>query len=76
VAIKLEYEFIDPSFLREEVEVYKSLAGDAKIPTIYWFGRECEYRVMIFEFLEPSLEDFFNYCGRHFSLKTVLMIAD
>jgi serine/threonine protein kinase len=76
VVIKLEHESIDPLLLREEVEVYKSLAGGAGIPTIYWFGRECEYRVMVFELLGPSLEDLFNYCGRQFSLKTVLMIAD
>jgi hypothetical protein len=25
-------------------EVYKSLAGGAGIPTVYWFGWECEYR--------------------------------
>jgi len=56
--------------------VYKSLAGGVGIPTIYWFGRECEYRVLVFELFGPSLEDFFNYCGRQFSLKTVLMIAD
>jgi casein kinase I family protein HRR25 len=76
VAIKLEYEFIDPSLLREEVEVYKSLAEDAGIPTIYWFKRECEYRAMVFKLLGPSLEDLFSYCNRQFSLKTVLMIAD
>jgi casein kinase I homolog HRR25 len=38
VAIKLEHVSIDPSLLREEAEVYKSLAGGAGIPTVYWFG--------------------------------------
>jgi serine/threonine protein kinase len=75
VAIKLEHQS-DPSVLREEVRVYKSLAGGAGIPTVYWFGEEYDYRAMVFELLGPSLEDLFNYCGRQFSLKTVLMIAD
>jgi casein kinase I homolog HRR25 len=76
LAIKLEHVSIDPSLLREEVDFYESLAGGAGIPTIYWFGWECEYRAMIFDLLGPSLEDLFNYCDRQFSLKTVLMIAD
>ena len=76
VAIKLEHVSIDPSLLQDEFEVYKSLAGGAGTPTVYWFGWECEYRALVFELLGPSLEDLFNYCDRQFSLKTVLMIAD
>ena len=76
VAVKLEHHSVDPSLLRDEFEIYESLAGGKGIPKVYWFGRESEYRAMVFEILGPSLEDLFNYCGRVFSLKTVLMLAD
>lgn len=43
---------------------------------MWWFGYECEYYALVHEMLSPSLEDLFNYCGRRFSLKTILLIAD
>lgn len=76
VAIKLEHHSVDPPFLSEEAEIYKELAGGTGIPKVHWYGHECEFRAMVFELLGPSLEDLFNYCGRIFSLKTVLMLAD
>ena len=76
VAIKLEHASTDPSILASEVQVYKELRGGTGIPRVHWDGFECEYNVLVFELLGPSLEDLFNYCQRKFSLKTVLMLAD
>jgi hypothetical protein len=43
---------------------------------MHWFGVQGDYYVMVIEILGPSLEDLFNFCGRKFSLKTVLQLAD
>ena len=76
VALKLEHVSIGPSLLKAEVDVYRSLACGVGIPRVHDYLIECEYSVMAFDLLGPSLEDLFNYCGRRFSLKTVLMLAD
>lgn len=76
VAIKLEHFRIAPSVLQNEVDAYEQLIGRPGIPRVYWDGQECDFRVMVFELLGPNLEELLNYCGGHFSLKTVLMLAD
>lgn len=43
---------------------------------MHWFGQECDFYALAIDALGPSLEDLINYCGRGFSLKTILLIAD
>lgn len=47
------------------------------MPRVKWFGpHDRDYNVLVMELLGPSLEDLFNFCGRKFTKKTVLMLAD
>lgn len=45
------------------------------IPNTISFLKEGDFSVLIMDLLGPSLEDLFNFCGRKFTMKTVLMIA-
>lgn len=48
----------------------------AVVPNVRWFGTEGGYNIMVMDLLGPSIEDVFNLCGRRFTMKTVLMLAD
>jgi serine/threonine protein kinase len=76
VAIKLEAIDVKHSHVEHEYQLYRSLAGGIGIPSVYWFGSECDYNVMVLEHLRPSLRDLFDRCNRKFTLKTVLLLAD
>ncbi|KAL2186167.1 kinase-like protein [Thermothelomyces heterothallicus CBS 203.75] len=76
VAIKLTHVRDNPEVLQSEKETYEALSGAVGIPQVRWFGQECDYYALIYDLLGPSLEHLFNYCGRKFSLKTILLIAD
>jgi len=75
VAIKLESVKTKHPQLLYESKIYRILYGGVGIPNVRWFGVEGDYNVMVLDLLGPSLEDLFNYCGRRFNLKTVLLLA-
>ena len=74
VAIKLESIKSRHPQLLYESKLYKILSGGVGIPNLHWYGVEGDYNVMVIDLLGPSLEDLFSFCGRKFSLKTVVSI--
>ena len=76
VAIKVEKPNVRNPQLVYESRVLALLGGSQGLPRVHWFGTEGPRSVMVINLLGSSLEDLFNVCGRRFSLKTVLMLAD
>ncbi|XP_052181364.1 casein kinase 1-like protein 3 [Diospyros lotus] len=76
VAVKIENSKTKHPQLFYEAKIYNILQGGSGIPGIKWSGIDGEDNVLVLDLLGPSLEDLFVYCGRKFSLKTVLMLAD
>lgn len=73
-AIKIE-DNNKTSRLEYEVKLYKSMHKVRGIPNIKWYGSFDDKKILIMEFLGPSLDDLLEFCGGKFSLKTVCMIA-
>ncbi|KAJ1435041.1 kinase-like domain-containing protein [Ochromonadaceae sp. CCMP2298] len=76
VAVKFERHGTRCPQLRHEYKVYRELTNCHGFCSVYHFGTQDNYNVMVMDLLGPSLEDQFNKCSRRFSLKTVLQIAD
>ncbi|OBA22149.1 kinase-like protein [Metschnikowia bicuspidata var. bicuspidata NRRL YB-4993] len=75
VAIKFEPRKTEAPQLRDEYRTYKHLQGCDGIPNAYYFGQEGLHSILVIDLLGPSLEDLFDWCGRRFSVKTVVQIA-
>eukprot|EP00495_Collosphaeridae_sp_1-RS-2012_P003728 TRINITY_DN305_c0_g2_i3.p1 TRINITY_DN305_c0_g2~~TRINITY_DN305_c0_g2_i3.p1 ORF type:complete len:195 (+),score=19.63 TRINITY_DN305_c0_g2_i3:108-692(+) len=76
VAVKLESRTAKNPKLESEYKIYQALAGGVGISHVHYFGRAGEYNALVLDLLGPSLNDLFRFCGRKFTLKTVLMLAD
>ena len=76
VAVKFEKHGARCPQLRHEYKVYRELQNAPGFAKVHYFGTQDSYNLMVMDLLGPSLEDQFNKCGRRFSLKTVLMVAD
>jgi len=62
--------------LRHEYKVYRELSGSVGIGRVHHYGTYGSSNVMVMDLLGASLEDLFTRCGRRFSLKTTLKLAD
>jgi serine/threonine protein kinase len=76
VAVKFELQSSRCPQLRHEYKVYRELYKCNGFCTVYQFGVQDNYNVMVMDLLGPSLEDLFTKCNRRFSLKTVLLLTD
>ncbi|KAJ6800013.1 casein kinase 1-like protein 3 [Iris pallida] len=76
VAVKIENSKTKHPQLLYEAKLYNILQGGSGVANIKWCGVDGEDNALVLDLLGPSLEDLFVYCGRKFSLKTVLMLAD
>ena len=75
VAIKVESLTARHPQLKYESRIYRVLMGAPGIPNVRHFGPVNKFNVLVMDLLGPSIEDLFNFCGRKFSIKTVLMLA-
>ena len=76
VAIKLEPTHTRHPQLFYESKLYMALQGGVGIPKLHWCGSQGNYNILIMDLLGHSLEDYFNYCKRKFTLLTNFIHRD
>lgn len=81
VAIKFEDINSKHQQLYSECKIYLWFHSDSTvlsqaIPQVLYYGVENTNNIMVMDLLGKSLEKLFSECGRKYSLKTVLMLAD
>jgi len=63
------------SYLLNESNKLKLLAGIEGIPSIHFLQQAKELNYMIMELLNYSIEELLNICGGNISLKSVLLLG-
>lgn len=73
-AIKVEQKK-QANRLEYEKGIYDNIINKVGFPKIYDIVKDRKHNIVIMDYLGPSLEDLFDFCGNKFSMKTVLMIG-
>lgn len=78
VALKIERYTEKKPQLRREFKVYKMLKHLKGFAQAYYFRSRGDQltNIIVMDLLGPTLEELFHHCGRKFSLKTALQVAD
>ncbi len=72
---KVEKTESNKSRLESEYSIYNNIQGEGIPQIIHYNNNYNGLKLLIMNFLGPSLEDLFNFCSRKFSLKTISMMG-
>lgn len=75
VAIKLEPITTSDPRLRKEYEIYLCLRNTNGVPSIHWFGMDDNHRILVMDFVGPSLEDIMERDSTRFGVLNVMKIG-
>lgn len=76
VAIKVESADAPLQVIPDEITVYQKINNRDGFPQMLYSGKEKGFNILVMEMLDVSLKHMFNKFNKHFSLKTVLKLAE